>query len=249
MSTRVRGQRSPQRARPRAEVPREFRVRLGLTYFSALSWPLALAGFLVLSNPKRSPLVHRHALQALVFGALPPICWGASFLLYYAGVPPLLFIFGAPLAAIFSIYHGVSVWKGTDTRVPLLSDWLESHALPAKLIFNETNVEVRRDLIDRLGAERFLRESEATVVASDDYGRLMRCDLPGDEPFVMVEVVNSTPEGAGYRPAPGEAGVWNGNRWFKLYVLRVDPRCRTAREAVAWTFGMTEEGYEPGIQT
>jgi len=40
---------------------------------------------------------------------------------------------------------------------------------------------------------------------------------------VMVEVENATPEPDGHN---------------KMYMIRVDPRCTTAREAVAWTFGI-----------
>ena len=46
--------------------------------------------------------------------------------------------------------------------------------------------------------------------------------------WTAVEVVNGTPEADGSR---------------KRYVLRVPSRMRTAREAVAWTYGLTEKQY------
>jgi len=49
----------------------------------------------------------------------------------------------------------------------------------------------------------------------------------------MVEVHNSTPEPDGTR---------------KTYYLRVPPTTRTAREAVAWTFGMSGTEYRPEKQ-
>ena len=49
----------------------------------------------------------------------------------------------------------------------------------------------------------------------------------------MLEVVNSTPEPDGS---------------FKHYFLRV-PRLGTARDAAAWTFGMTADDYGPIIET
>ena len=55
---------------------------------------------------------------------------------------------------------------------------------------------------------------------------------PGD--VVMVEVVNSTPEPDGTS---------------RTYWLRVPPATRTAKEGVAWTFGLTAETYEPERQT
>jgi hypothetical protein len=50
----------------------------------------------------------------------------------------------------------------------------------------------------------------------------------------MVEVVNSTAEPDGT---------------FHTYWLRVPPQTRTATEAVAWTFGLSEQEYAPLIQT
>ena len=51
-----------------------------------------------------------------------------------------------------------------------------------------------------------------------------------DEPLVVVEVQNSTPESDGSR---------------KTYFLRVPPQTQTAREGVAWTFGMSRDEYAP----
>jgi hypothetical protein len=68
---------------------------------------------------------------------------------------------------------------------------------------------------------------------ADDYGKLWRCELPGDEPLVMVEVVNATPEPDGTSAT---------------YLLRVPPTTRTAKQAVAWTFGMTADDYHPAAQ-
>jgi hypothetical protein len=66
------------------------------------------------------------------------------------------------------------------------------------------------------------------------YGTLWRLNMPWDEPIVMIEVVNSTPEP-------------DGN--FKRYWLRVPPEMTTAREAVAWTFNMPAEEYAPVKET
>jgi hypothetical protein len=59
---------------------------------------------------------------------------------------------------------------------------------------------------------------------------LFRKELAGDEPLVMVKVVNATPEADGS---------------FKDYFLRVPPTVQTAREAVAWTFGKAADDYGP----
>ena len=108
-----------------------------------------------------------------------------------------------------------------------------AHALPhltVEQIQAEENAEVRRVMLEHFGYDRYLRDSGAAQVHRDECGVLWRVDLPGDEPLVMVEVVNSTPEPDGTS---------------RTYFLRVPPRTPTAREAVAWTFGLDAEEYSP----
>ena len=102
----------------------------------------------------------------------------------------------------------------------------------------ETNAEVRRALVERFGVERLIREGGSTLVDEEASGRLWRRDLGGrwnhEEPIVMVEVENSTPEPDGTR---------------RTYFLRVPPQTRSAREAVAWTFGLRRDEYRPSTET
>lgn len=127
-------------------------------------------------------------------------------------------------SALYSV-HGV--------RVPW---WVieQPELLTPKRIDEERNAEVRRLMIERLGAERYLLEGGSVKVHEDDCGELYRKELAGDEPLVMVRVVNSTPEPDGSR---------------KKYMLRVPPTVQTAREAVAWTFDMPPEQYRPELET
>jgi hypothetical protein len=106
--------------------------------------------------------------------------------------------------------------------------------LTVKEIETEKNAEIRRVMIERYGQDKFLVDSVAKQIHSDDFGTLFRKDIPGDEPLVMVKVVNSTPEPDGS---------------FKDYFLRVPPTMERARQAVAWTFGLEESAYEPAMQT
>jgi hypothetical protein len=89
-------------------------------------------------------------------------------------------------------------------------------------------------LIERYGQARYLVDSKAMEIHTDDFGTLYRKKIPGDEALLMVKVVNSTPESDGS---------------FKDYFLRVPPTMTRAREAVAWTFGRTETEYEPVMET
>jgi hypothetical protein len=126
--------------------------------------------------------------------------------------------------AIYAV-HGVRVPERVVTKP-------ESLAIPE--IEGEQNVEVRRVMIDRFGNERYLLESGAKLVHSDETGALYRKEFPDDEPMVFVHVVNSTPEPDGER---------------KKYMLRVPPQMERARQAVAWTFDVPETEYRPAVET
>ena len=84
------------------------------------------------------------------------------------------------------------------------------------------------------GVDVFLDRIGAQPVQGDECGELYRAELEGDEPLVVVKVRNSTPEPDGST---------------KDYFLRVPPTYKTARGAVAWTFGMDWRSYRPRVQT
>ncbi|MGW0964988.1 DUF6745 domain-containing protein [Streptomyces sp. NPDC002516] len=122
-------------------------------------------------------------------------------------------------------------WRG----MPVPSTFLdELTALTPERIRGEENAELRRVMLEHYGYDRYLDESGAVPVHRDETGVLWRVELAGDEDVVMVEVVNSTPEPDGTN---------------RTYWLRVPPTTRTAREGVAWTFGLAAETYEPSQQT
>jgi hypothetical protein len=116
-------------------------------------------------------------------------------------------------------------WRGVQVPQKVIES---PKLLTPEEISTETNVEVRRVMIERVGADRYLRDAGAELVQQDDYGKLWRLEFDDDEPLQMVEVVNSTPEPGGSR---------------KTYFLRVPPRYKTARGAVAWTFGLKRHEY------
>ncbi len=122
-------------------------------------------------------------------------------------------------------------WRG----MPVPADFSARLAgLEAGAIRNEPNAELRRVMLEHYGYERYLAESGAVPLHRDETGVLWRIEMDRDEPVVMVEVVNSTPEPDGTH---------------RVYWLRVPPHTRTARAGVAWTFGLTPEEYDPERQT
>lgn len=106
--------------------------------------------------------------------------------------------------------------------------------LTAEYIQSTRNVERRRVLIELFGVTRYIQECDAEIVNQDEFGTLYRKRMARDEHLVMVRVKNSTPEPDGT---------------FREYFLRVPPNMRTAREAIAWTFDMEADEYNPLKQT
>ena len=103
---------------------------------------------------------------------------------------------------------------------------LEEGTLKAREIISCRNIEIRRILFARFGYERFVRDLKATVVNKDGEQELMILRWRKDEePINLVKVKDSTTG--------------------KYYLLRVPPSIRTCREAIAWTFGLSAEDYEP----
>jgi hypothetical protein len=89
----------------------------------------------------------------------------------------------------------------------------------------EQNAEIRRLMIDKFGLSRYIQESGAVVVASGGTAhpvaglrgsRLLRRELRDDEPVVVIEMQNSTPEPDGS---------------IKTYHIRVDPTAYGGRAA------------------
>jgi len=91
----------------------------------------------------------------------------------------------------------------------------------------EGNQEVKRVMIERYGVGRYLVNSNAKKLDESEYGTLYEKDLTGFK-LRMVHVKNSTPLPDGTK---------------KDYFLPVGPDCKTALEAVASTFELTQEFY------
>ena len=128
---------------------------------------------------------------------------------------------------------GWGVWAIHGIRLPRQVVEAPQTLTPAQII-NEPNAEVRRVMVARFGEARLVRESGALPIHADETGDLYRIDVPGDEPLVIVRVINSTPEPDGSS---------------KSYWIRVPPDMTQARQAIGWTFPITQGGYAPAIET
>lgn len=122
-------------------------------------------------------------------------------------------------------------WQGVLVPKFIIED---PKSITVELIESNQNVEIRRVMLERYGSERYIKDAHIDPIQEDEYGRLYRRELPGDEALVMVKVINSTPE---------------PNGTFNEYFLRVPPHIETAKEAVAWTFDLEPNDYNPLVQT
>jgi hypothetical protein len=127
----------------------------------------------------------------------------------------------------FEIYS----WHGTGVDEYVIT---QPGSLTPNAIEKEANAEIRRVMIERYGVERFIIDSGAELIESDEVGTLYAKYLLGDEPLVLVRLLDKTllPDGTA-----------------KEYWLRVPPFIKSARAAVAWTFEMKECEYMPERET
>ncbi|MGV7219800.1 DUF6745 domain-containing protein [Bradyrhizobium sp. UFLA05-112] len=127
---------------------------------------------------------------------------------------------------------GWSVWAWRGVEVPR---WIIEHSEQITLaaIDEQVDVQVRRCMIEIMTPERYVALGGATRIAEDETGILWRRNWLAADAWAAVEVVNATPEPDGTR---------------RHFFLQVPANLRTAREAVAWTYGMRVEAYAHLVQ-
>lgn len=145
--------------------------------------------------------------------------------------------------------HGTKwfFWRGVRVPEQVI---LRPREMKPGDILQDANAEVRRARMEAYGLDDFIIALNPKVLDHNKEKDLMllRVEVPNDEALVMVRVKNSTPEGrwSGDEFFPE---LKDGKPYFKHYMIRVDPKCTTAEEAVAWTFNMTKEQYAPAVES
>lgn len=150
-------------------------------------------------------------------------------------------------------------WRGV--RVPEFVI-MNPDSITLKIILRQKNIEIRRCLIERFTEGRFLKELGAKKETEDDWGILWlvkRSDLEKEMPDRSLTI--------DYR-VENEVINWNREigRLFgrgrilkyvqvkdpstdRQYFLPVPSTIHRAKQAIAWTFHLKEEEYQPQIQT
>ncbi|MCY3411345.1 MAG: hypothetical protein INQ03_06885 [Candidatus Heimdallarchaeota archaeon] len=134
--------------------------------------------------------------------------------------------------SIADFVRSLDPWEDLSEIEQALDDYLMEYRqdLSGQDILAVHNQEIRRRLIRRMGYTKFVREVRGRVIHRDGSSQLVKIISPrGQEDYVFVRVVC---------PSTGDT-----------YIIRVPPDMRTCRQAVAWTFGLTEDQYHPLIET
>lgn len=134
---------------------------------------------------------------------------------------------GTEAALRYADGFGVFAWKGI-----VVPEWMvmRPDLVTVRAIDRQSNPWVRRCMIELLTPEKYIALGGASCVSRDATGKLWRRQWwgLGDDAWAAVEVINGTAEPDGT---------------FKRYFLQVPANVRTPREAVAWTYGLTEAQY------
>jgi len=177
-----------------------------------------------------SPILEfaQNAGWTLVFEHLAVICDHPSEIhvddlgnLHRVGGPAIRYEDGTEIWA----WHGVEF---NDDPGPLK----DPDSITQKAILSEDNVERRRALVMLYGADRLA--SVMREVQSDKFGRLLSWDRDANSPELWVEVVNGTPN------------PFTGN--YDKYLIPTDTDVTSAREAVARSYGMQANDYNPDLR-
>jgi hypothetical protein len=122
---------------------------------------------------------------------------------------------------------GWTVWAWKGVEVP---GWMieRPEEITLEKIDAATNVQVRRCMIEIMTPQRYVALGGAARVAEDETGVLWRKRWMASDAWAAVEVINATAEPDGTR---------------KHFFLQVPANLQTAREAVAWTYGLRVDVY------
>jgi hypothetical protein len=119
----------------------------------------------------------------------------------------------------------VWAWRGVEVSRELIE---HPEGITLAEIDDEANVQVRRCMIEIMTPQRYVALGGAIRIAEDETGVLWRKNFLHADSWAAVDVINATAEADGTR---------------KHFFLQVPPNLQTARDAVAWTYGMRPELY------
>jgi hypothetical protein len=132
-------------------------------------------------------------------------------------------------------------WRYYASHGTQIPEWIieEPEKITAQKIDEESNVELRRIMLEIHGYDNYFDESKAVMIDKDEnvhIGELWKKEMQDDEDIYFLVLQNSTQEPDGSH---------------KRYIIRVPPTMRTAREANAWSYGFEQDSmeYQPALES
>lgn len=109
-------------------------------------------------------------------------------------------------------------------------------SLTLQEVLAHVNTEVRFVGMKIVGMDKVMNDKKTKIIHRDEQKGQVLFQIKGifQDPVCYVKVVNSTQEPDGT---------------FKDYYLCVPPDVKTCKQAVAWTFRLEEQEYQPGQET
>ena len=105
----------------------------------------------------------------------------------------------------------------------------EEGSLKIQDVLKCRNIVIRRYLLQDFSYEQLIKNLKCRIIDREGENELIMIPLRGDEPILLVRVKD---------PSTGF-----------FYLLRVPPNIRTCKEAIAWTFGLQPQEYNPLKET
>jgi len=152
-----------------------------------------------------------------------------------------------------------------DLNIPDIKVFTEPGYLTAQMILDTENVELRRVLIEKMGAGAFVKAAGGTIIdeiTKEKYDELTvqrgsewvgmkdaKLWLLKMAPEVIANGARSVTVDESIVVAELQNSTPEPDGSIKTYFLRVPPETTTVIDAVAWTFGETAETYTPMIES
>lgn len=134
--------------------------------------------------------------------------------------------------------HGITEWQDGTIEAWWKGLKVPKHVYDGEItpgqFFSEQNIEMRRCMIERMGSTNLAKMLRLVEIDADRETNtvLMRTTEPDSMTSRHLQFVSVI------CPSTG-----------RNYMLCVPPNIKRAREAVAWTFGETEQSYCPRVET
>lgn len=125
---------------------------------------------------------------------------------------------------------GWGVYALNGVRLPKEHVMTPAEQLDPKIVLNETNVEIRRELLRKIGIERFLQVTPHKVL-----------NKKGDYQLLSVALSDEIRDARYLKMLNPSIGTW--------HVEAVHPDCSTVQQAINWRAGSIDREWAPEVLT